>query len=92
MRGVIDDRLKYIDLPIPELYDLSADPREANNLAAVRDVQRAEDVRRQDSSRDPLQPTRQQEPPPSIGSGASGTSPAVKRSASNTRRPTIRSG
>ena len=28
-------RSKYIDLPIPELYDLAADPKEANNLAAV---------------------------------------------------------
>jgi choline-sulfatase len=34
--------LKYIDAPRPELYDLSADPAEARNLAAVRpaDVER----------------------------------------------------
>jgi arylsulfatase A-like enzyme/tetratricopeptide (TPR) repeat protein len=31
--GVIDDRTKYIELPIPELYDLRADPGEAHNLA-----------------------------------------------------------
>ncbi|MGH9371877.1 MAG: sulfatase, partial [Vicinamibacterales bacterium] len=31
--GVVRDRTKYIDLPIPELYDLAADPREANNIA-----------------------------------------------------------
>lgn len=31
--GIIEDGLKYIDLPIPELYDLRADPREARNLA-----------------------------------------------------------
>ena len=31
---MLDDRLKYIDLPIPELYDLNADPGEATNLAA----------------------------------------------------------
>ena len=32
--GIIRDGFKYIDLPSPELYDLSADPREARNLAA----------------------------------------------------------
>lgn len=31
--GVISERLKYIDLPLPELYDLSSDPDEAHNLA-----------------------------------------------------------
>jgi arylsulfatase A-like enzyme/Flp pilus assembly protein TadD len=31
--GVVRGRLKYIDLPIPELYDLGADPREEHNLA-----------------------------------------------------------
>ena len=34
LRGVISGREKYIDLPIPELYDLAADPAEAHNLAA----------------------------------------------------------
>ncbi|MEX2271136.1 MAG: sulfatase-like hydrolase/transferase [Vicinamibacterales bacterium] len=34
LRGVISGREKYIDLPIPELYDLAADPAEASNLAA----------------------------------------------------------
>jgi arylsulfatase A-like enzyme/Flp pilus assembly protein TadD len=33
--GVIQDRVKFIDLPIPELYDLSADPREQRNLASA---------------------------------------------------------
>jgi arylsulfatase A-like enzyme/Tfp pilus assembly protein PilF len=42
LRGMIDGELKYIDLPIPELYDLSRDPAEGNNLAS----QRAEEVRR----------------------------------------------
>jgi arylsulfatase A-like enzyme/Flp pilus assembly protein TadD len=32
LRGVVAGREKYIDLPIPELYDLVADPREADNL------------------------------------------------------------
>jgi arylsulfatase A-like enzyme/tetratricopeptide (TPR) repeat protein len=38
LHGVIRDRKKYIDLPIPELYDLRRDPSEANNLAAARPV------------------------------------------------------
>jgi len=33
LRGVLQERSKYIDLPIPELYDLRADPQEAQNLA-----------------------------------------------------------
>jgi len=36
LRGVISGRDKFIDLPIPELYDLSADPGEAQNGAAAR--------------------------------------------------------
>ena len=31
-----DGALKYIDLPLPELYDLAPDPAEARNLAATR--------------------------------------------------------
>ncbi|MCG8459348.1 MAG: sulfatase-like hydrolase/transferase, partial [Holophagales bacterium] len=34
LRGVMRGRTKYIDLPIPELYDLEADPHEQNNLAS----------------------------------------------------------
>jgi arylsulfatase A-like enzyme/Flp pilus assembly protein TadD len=34
LRGVIAERNKYVDLPIPELYDLAADPSETRNLAA----------------------------------------------------------
>ncbi len=37
LRGVLVDRDKYIDLPIPERYDLSADPRETRNLASAAD-------------------------------------------------------
>ncbi|HEX7252890.1 MAG TPA: tetratricopeptide repeat protein, partial [Thermoanaerobaculia bacterium] len=33
LRGLVRGREKYIELPIPELYDLAADPREAHNLA-----------------------------------------------------------
>jgi arylsulfatase A-like enzyme/Flp pilus assembly protein TadD len=35
LAGVILGDVKYIDLPIPELYDLNADPKEQTNLAAV---------------------------------------------------------
>ena len=43
--GVSRGSLKYIDLPIPELYDLAADPAESHDLAAsrsadVRELQR----------------------------------------------------
>jgi len=34
LSGVIADRAKYIDLPIAEVYDLAADPREERNLVA----------------------------------------------------------
>ncbi len=33
--GVIEDGAKYVDLPIPELYDLRDDPAELRNLAAA---------------------------------------------------------
>ena len=32
LRGVLEDGEKYVDLPIPELYDLARDPEEADNL------------------------------------------------------------
>ena len=35
LTGVLLGRQKYIDLPINELYDLDADPREARNLVAT---------------------------------------------------------
>lgn len=34
LRGVLQDRTKYIDQPIPEIYDLAADPGEKDNLAS----------------------------------------------------------
>jgi arylsulfatase A-like enzyme/tetratricopeptide (TPR) repeat protein len=36
LRGVIAGRDKFIDLPIPELYDLAADPKEAQNGMTAR--------------------------------------------------------
>lgn len=36
LRGVVAARTKYIDLPIPELYELQADPGEMSNLANAR--------------------------------------------------------
>jgi arylsulfatase A-like enzyme/Flp pilus assembly protein TadD len=34
LKGIVRDRLKLIDLPVPELYDLAADPGEEHNLYA----------------------------------------------------------
>ncbi len=34
--GIVRGSLKYVDLPIPELYDLAADPGESRNVAAAR--------------------------------------------------------
>ena len=39
LTGLAQDRFKFIDLPIPELYDLEADPHETKNLAAAEPVE-----------------------------------------------------
>ncbi len=36
LRGIISEGFKYVDLPIPELYDLKNDPGESKNLATSR--------------------------------------------------------
>ena len=36
LHGIVRGGLKYIDLPLPELYDLNSDPREAHNLIETR--------------------------------------------------------
>ena len=36
LRGLVAGGAKYVDLPLPELYDLRDDPREERNLAAAR--------------------------------------------------------
>jgi arylsulfatase A-like enzyme/Flp pilus assembly protein TadD len=33
LRGVIAEGMKFVDLPVPELYDLARDPAESHNLA-----------------------------------------------------------
>jgi tetratricopeptide (TPR) repeat protein len=40
LHGDVVGRLKYIDLPLPELYDLAEDPAERHNLAASRPQER----------------------------------------------------
>lgn len=45
LHGVIRDRVKYIDLPVPELYDLRSDPGEARNLVDS-DPRRRDELRR----------------------------------------------
>jgi arylsulfatase A-like enzyme/predicted negative regulator of RcsB-dependent stress response len=44
LRGMIRNRLKYIDLPVPELYDLQRDPDEGHNLVES-SPQQAEQMR-----------------------------------------------
>jgi len=36
LSGVLRGEMKYVDLPIPELYDLRSDPKEEHNLALER--------------------------------------------------------
>ncbi|HEX9365953.1 MAG TPA: sulfatase-like hydrolase/transferase [Vicinamibacterales bacterium] len=36
LRGLVRDGVKYIDLPLPELYDLAVDPQEERNAIAAR--------------------------------------------------------
>jgi len=38
LRGFIEDGTKYVDAPLPEVYDLGRDPQEASNLASSTDV------------------------------------------------------
>jgi arylsulfatase A-like enzyme/Tfp pilus assembly protein PilF len=45
LRSIQDDRWKFIDAPVPELYDLASDPHEQSNLAA-REPARAAALRR----------------------------------------------
>jgi arylsulfatase A-like enzyme/Flp pilus assembly protein TadD len=38
LRGFVDGPTKYMDSPVPELYDLATDPAEAKNLADTREL------------------------------------------------------
>jgi arylsulfatase A-like enzyme/Flp pilus assembly protein TadD len=38
LRGFIEDGTKYVDSPLPEVYDLVRDAQEASNLASVTDI------------------------------------------------------
>lgn len=51
LTGIVEDGWKYIDLPLRELYDVRADPRELTNLAA-RDPARRERLARALSQQD----------------------------------------
>ncbi len=46
LAGLVRERYKLIDLPIPELFDLDLDPNETRNLAAT-EPQRFEEIRAQ---------------------------------------------
>ena len=46
LAGIVVDSMKYIELPIPELYDLKADPHELTNLMTLVPA-RAEEFRAQ---------------------------------------------
>ncbi len=56
LRGVMRGRYKYVSLPLPELYDLEADPREETNLVQTE--------RRIVSELRELLPTESEWPPP----------------------------
>jgi arylsulfatase A-like enzyme/Flp pilus assembly protein TadD len=58
LSGVVQDGWKYIDLPLPELYDLSADPHEERN--EIGSDPRGDSLRRMLQQ---LQVTRQMSPP-----------------------------
>jgi Flp pilus assembly protein TadD len=62
LRGVVLEGLKFIDLPIPELYDLGLDPNEAKNLhddrraTARRLRSKLEEIRLEEVSEEPRPP------------------------------------
>jgi arylsulfatase A-like enzyme/Flp pilus assembly protein TadD len=44
LRGVIDGPMKFMDSPVPELYDLRNDPDEAKDLASMAEIARYKKV------------------------------------------------
>ena len=92
LRGVLVQREKYIDLPIPELYDLAGDPKEERNLAPQ---QRRAACRcsstccARSTSRRPTGPARNR-PRSRRRCARSATCRAARPSARSSPRPTIR--
>src|SRR5439155_2399345 len=72
LAGVASGSLKYIDLPIPELYDVAADPAESRNLASSRpaDVRQLQTLLRQlrASDRGPIRTSESAETRKRLGS------------------------
>ncbi len=93
LTGLLSGRDKYIDLPIPELYDLANDPGEATNLISSRTGHRAHArgraarIRRRVARR----ARAGKRGSAARGCGRSATSPATRRARRSTPRPTTRS-
>src|SRR5207245_3051834 len=86
LHGLFDGSLKYVDLPIPELYDLDADPAEARNLAATRaqDLERLRGLLAPQLAEDPGSARVKEDPATleklhALGYVAGGSAPARKR-------------
>ena len=95
LHGVLRDRLKYVELPLPELYDLAADPSEQTNLVGTRPHAARGDAnaaRPPPSRRTPAPGARRSPPRCGSGSPASDTSPPAATWRATTGRTTIPSG
>ena len=93
--GVTRGSLKYIDLPIPELYDLAADPAESHDLVASRPAEARELQRLLDGLRGDERPGRGRHartPTRASCCAALGISPAPRRRRRISRTRTIPNG
>ena len=84
--GIVRERTKYVELPIPELYDLQADPRESRNLADSQPQRVTEmrhllaDMRRADSgARRSAEDAETRQRLRSLGYAAAGTATKAER-------------